>query len=81
MPKPQTVNSKLINMKILIKREQSQTGLNFAEREKFRPQFKQLISLLFALLYATTVWATDYTVGTDEELRAAIQNDGANITH
>ena len=67
-------------MKILIKREQSQTSLNFAEREKFRPQVKQLISLLFALLYATTAWATDYTVGTDEELRAAIANDGANIT-
>jgi hypothetical protein len=28
-------------MKISIKREQSQTSLSFAEREKFRPQVKQ----------------------------------------
>ena len=31
------------------------------------------------MLCTTTTWATDYNVGTDAELRAAIQNDGANI--
>ena len=35
---------------------------------------------LAALLCATTAWAADYSVGTNSELRAAIQNDGANIT-
>ena len=32
-------------MKISIKREQSQTGLSFAEREKFRPKVKQTLKL------------------------------------
>ena len=36
--------------------------------------------MLAALLCTTATWATDYNVGTDSELRAAIQNDGANIT-
>ena len=40
-------------------------------------RFKLFTSLL---LCATTTWAADYNVGTDSELRAAIQNDGANIT-
>lgn len=41
----------------------------------------KLFTLLVALLCTTTsTWATDYNVGTDAELRAAIQNDGANIT-
>ena len=31
------------------------------------------------MLCTTTTWATDYNVGTDAELRTAIQNDGANI--
>ena len=33
-----------------------------------------------ALLCAMTAWATDYNVGTNDALRAAITNDGANIT-
>ena len=38
-------------MKISIKREQSQTGLSFAEREKFRPQVKQVkLWMLAAIL-------------------------------
>ena len=37
-------------MKISIKREQSQAGLSFAEREKFRPQVKNKLLLLLALL-------------------------------
>ena len=40
---------------------------------------KKLFTLLAALLCATATWAEDYTVGTDSELRSAIQNDGANI--
>lgn len=38
--------------------------------------------LILALLCAVAqeVWATDYNVGTDSELREAIANDGANIT-
>ena len=46
--------------KISIKREQSQAGLSFAEREKFRPQVKNKLLLLLALLLtaATGAWAT-----------------------
>ena len=36
--------------KISIKREQSQAGLSFAEREKFRPQVKNKLLLLLVLL-------------------------------
>ena len=64
-------------MKISIKREQSQAGLSFAERlrvgelcsgmrKKFRPQVKNKLLLLLALLLtaATGAWATDvYLVG------------------
>ena len=35
---------------------------------------------MIALVCTTTAWAEDFNVGTDAELRAAIQNDGANIT-
>ena len=47
--------------KISIKREQSQAGLSFAEREKFRPQVKNKLLLLLALLMtaATGAWAQD----------------------
>ena len=46
-------------MKISIKREQSQAGLSFAERKKFRPQVKNKLLLLLALLLtaATGAWA------------------------
>ena len=45
--------------KISIKREQSQAGLSFAERKKFRPQVKNKLLLLLALLLtaATGAWA------------------------
>ena len=49
-------------MKISIKREQSQAGLSFAEREKFRPQVKRKrLLLLLALLMtaATGAWAQE----------------------
>jgi len=48
-------------MKISIKREQSQTGLSFAEREKFRPQAKRLFLLIISALLMTAqrAWA-DY---------------------
>ena len=47
-----------IMKKISIKREQSQAGLSFAEREKFRPQVKNKLLLLLALLLtAATVTA------------------------
>ena len=47
--------------KISIKREQSQAGLSFAEREKFRPQVKNKLLLLLALLMtvATGAWADE----------------------
>jgi len=44
--------------KISIKRKQSQAGLSFAERKKFRPQVKNKLLLLLALLMtAATVTA------------------------
>ena len=48
-------------MKISIKREQSQAGLSFAERKKFRPQVKNKLLLLLALLLtaATGAWADE----------------------
>ena len=36
--------------------------------------------MTIALLCATIVWAEDYNVGMDSELRTAIQNNNANIT-
>ena len=47
--------------KISIKREQSQAGLSFAERKKFRPQVKNKLLLLLALLLtaATGAWAQE----------------------
>ena len=43
-------------------------------------KFQYLILLVALVCANTTVWADDFNVGTDAELRAAIQNDGANIT-
>ena len=49
--------------KISIKREQSQVGLSFAEREKFRPQVKNKLLLLLVLLVAATgAWAQTETL-------------------
>ena len=50
--------------KISIKREQSQAGLSFAEREKFRPQVKNKLLLLLVLLVAvaTGAWAQTETL-------------------
>jgi len=50
--------------KISIKREQSQVGLSFAEREKFRPQVKIKLLLLLVLLAAvvTGAWAQTETL-------------------
>ena len=47
--------------KISIKREQSQAGLSFAEREKFRPQVKNKLLLLLVLLAAVVsgAWAQE----------------------
>lgn len=49
--------------KISIKREQSQVGLSFAEREKFRPQVKIKLLLLLVLLMtaATGAWADSFS--------------------
>ena len=41
---------------------------------------QKLFVQLAALICATTAWATDYNVGTDSELRTAIQDNNANIT-
>ncbi|WP_284438410.1 hypothetical protein [Prevotella communis] len=56
--------------KISIKREQSQAGLSFAEREKFRPQVKNKLLLLLALLLtaATGAWAQDYYAPSTDEV-------------
>ena len=50
--------------KISIKREQSQAGLSFAEREKFRPQVKNKLLLLLVLLAAVVsgAWAQTETL-------------------
>ena len=50
--------------KISIKREQSQAGLSFAEREKFRPQVKIKLLLLLVLLAAVVsgAWAQTETL-------------------
>ena len=50
--------------KISIKREQSQAGLSFAEREKFRPQVKNKLLLLLVLLMTvvTGAWAQTETL-------------------
>lgn len=54
--------------KISIKREQSQAGLSFAERKKFRPQVKNKLLLLLALLLtaATGAWADEVTFSVGE---------------
>jgi len=41
---------------------------------------QKLLTLFAALLCITTAWAEDYRVSSDSELRAAIQNNNANIT-
>ena len=54
--------------KISIKREQSQAGLSFAEREKFRPQVKKnklLLLLALLLTAATGAWAQSVTTLAD----------------
>ncbi len=48
------------------------------EKLKMRKVLFMITALLCTLLQGA--WATDYNVDTDEELRAAIQNNGANIT-
>jgi type 1 fimbria pilin len=40
----------------------------------------KFMTVLAALICAMPCWAADYNVGTDGELRSAIQNDNANIT-
>ena len=63
-------------MKISIKREQSQAGLSFAEREKFRPQVKNKLLLLLALLLtaATGAWAEEQVVYTLDGTQTASNN-------
>lgn len=41
---------------------------------------KKRLLLMTALMCTMAAWADNFNVGTDSELRAAIQNDGANIT-
>ena len=41
---------------------------------------KYILTFVLILGLAQGVWATDYNVGTDSELRSAIASDGANIT-
>ena len=73
-------------MKISIKREQSQAGLSFAEREKFRPQVKNKLLLLLALLLTAATGArADWTGGTytataTENLGAITVNGDATLT-
>lgn len=73
-------------MKISIKREQSQAGLSFAEREKFRPQVKNKLLLLLALLMtaatgARAAWTGGtYTATANENLGAITVNGDATLT-
>lgn len=62
--------------KISIKREQSQAGLSFAEREKFRPQVKNKLLLLLALLMTavTGAWAEEQVVYTLDGTQTASNN-------
>ena len=65
--------------KISIKREQSQAGLSFAEREKFRPQVKNKLLLLLVLLLtaATGAWAQTTINVTADDLGKAVCTDGS----
>ena len=65
--------------KISIKREQSQAGLSFAEREKFRPQVKNKLLLLLVLLLtaATGAWAQTTINVTADDLGKAVCPDGS----
>ena len=81
--------------KISIKREQSQAGLSFAERENrrslaggesnFRPQVKNKLFLLLALLLtaATGAWAEDIVIspasGADISTALATATDGKTV--
>lgn len=78
--------------KISIKREQSQAGLSFAERlrvgepcsgmrEKFRPQVKNKILLLLALLLtaATGAWAQTTHVVKQENVNTIFSGDGYTL--
>ena len=75
-------------MKISIKREQSQAGLSFAEREKFRPQVKNKLLLLLALLLtaATGAWAANTVTWTAQNQLPTLEGkttatiDGVTIT-
>ena len=58
--------------KISIKREQSQAGLSFAEREKFRPQVKNKLLLLLVLLMTAATGA----VAQEPELLVTIESNG-----
>ena len=60
--------------KISIKREQSQVGLSFAEREKFRPQVKIKLLLLLVLLMtaATGAWAQNDASAMREQMKERI---------
>ena len=66
--------------KISIKREQSQAGLSFAEREKFRPQVKNKLLLLLALLItaATGAWADEVTFSVGE-LKNSLPSGNTNL--
>lgn len=68
-------------MKISIKREQSQAGLSFAEREKFRPQVKNKLFLLLALLLtaATGAWAQTTHVVTQATVNNIFSGDGYTL--
>ena len=67
--------------KISIKREQSQAGLSFAERKKFRPQVKNKLLLLLALLLtaATGAWAQTTHVVKQENVNAIFSGDGYTL--
>ena len=68
--------------KISIKREQSQAGLSFAERKNFRPQVKNKLFLLLALLLtaATGAWAQSTThVVKQENVNTIFSGDGYTL--
>ena len=67
--------------KISIKREQSQAGLSFAEREKFRPQVKNKLLLLLVLLMMAATGAWAQTPGTKEfNVPSSYEEDESTFT-
>ena len=67
-------------MKNSIKREQSQTGLSFAEREKSRPQVKKMKSWVMAATLVCGLAAVGYGFSSCEKANAQEDNPVQKVT-